>query len=802
MSDTRFLLSGVMAWLAGRCFQRAARNPDLGETPYAALWEGAYHYGVTTALWCFALLIPWFRNPYAAFPALGLPVLYFYARAELATGAGEAFVARYRNTATTLSFFLFALYAFRGAFQMVLFPQASLGVEHYHFNAPFVMILALVMFRLQGLGGTPWLAFYAGLAMMLGSYFLLTRLPGLSPFDFPIPSAWSAFGLGHFWMLFSAHPSPPRTFLQRIGNLDDAQWEAHRSSWGVFLLAATQASLAWGLTDQATHPYLVAPLFLGGASLLAHQAYIRGSVPLYVFAALEGLVALHADFFVTSYLPKDQVVWALLALWAAFLSASEARPDGGVRKGVGVISLGLGALVMGHVFYHHPDSSIGLWAFTAASLLAALTPRPARKAVSELEALSGGLLLAVPVWLVYFSQSRQPSPWPWLATTAALLATGLFTRWVQQSFYAPYSERERIPPRLFDQTLTTLGTQGNDVNSAALYLVFGLTAWVQYSHYGRPFALHDLALMLGLYGISTYAWFEEGRLRQTMLPYFMLQFCVIGFFAVIRRQLMLTLGWWNYEYDVWASLLVSFSLAGAKQILPLGPREARIPLLGTLLAMPVAVMTWVLIHGLGTDTVLLVVGLYSLMFAYMGKDERESPYHIVAMGGFVSFVLIVFWTKLELRALSAYIIPVGLGTLTLLQMFRDKISPILRNEIHTLTLLAMLGSAGYYALMDDRYPLYFHMTMLVVAVLAMAVGSLFRTRVYVLLGFAGLLTDLAALLYKLLVHMDRSSRMTLIGTQVLVFGTVLIVGAIYYKTNQEKLNSMFERWRGHLTTWE
>jgi hypothetical protein len=802
MSDTRFLLSGVMAWLAGRCFQRAARDPDPGEAPYAALWEGVYHYGVTTALWCFALLIPWFRNPYAAFPALGLPVLYFYARAELANGAGEAFVARYRNTATTLSFFLFALYAFRGAFQMVLFPQASLGVEHYHFNAPFVMILALVMFRLQGLGGTQWLGFYGGLAMMLGSYFLFTRLPGLSPFDFPIPSTWSAFGLGHFWMLFSAHGSPPRTFLQNIGNVDDSQWEAHRASWGVFLLAATQASLAWGLTDQAAHPYLVAPLFLGGASLLAHQAYIRGSVSLYIFAAFEALIALHADFFVTSYLPKDQVVWALIAIWAAFISASEARPEGGVRKGIGAISLGLGALVMGHVFYHHPDSSVGLWAFAAAGLLAALTPRPARKAASDLESLAGGLLLAVPVWLVYFSQSRQPSPWPWLATTATVLATGLFARWVQQSFYAPYSERERNPPRLFDQMLTSLGTQGTAVSSVSLYLVFALTAWVQCSHYGRPFALHDLALMLVLYGVSAYAWFEEGRLRQTMLPYFMLQFCVIGFFAVIRRQLMLTLGWWNYEYDVWASLLVSFSLAGAKQILPLGPREARIPLLGTLLAMPVAVMIWVLIHGLGTDTVLLVVGLYSLMFAYMGKDERESPYHIVAMGGFVSFVLIVFWSKLELRALSAYIIPVGLGTLTLLQMFRDKISPVVRNEIRAITLLAMLGSAGYYALLDDRYPLYFHMTMLVLAVLAMAVGSLFRTRVYVLLGFAGLLTDLAALLYKLLVHMDRSSRMTLIGTQVLVFGTVLIVGAIYYKTNQEKLNAMFERWRGHLTTWE
>jgi hypothetical protein len=803
MSGARFLLSGVMSWLAGRCFQRAARAPDPGEAAYAPLWEGIYHYGVTTAFWCFALLIPWFRNPYAAFPALGLPVLYFYARAELARGGGDDLVARYRNTAATLSFFLLALYAFRGAFQMVLFPQAALGVEHYHFNAPFVMILALVMFRLQGLGGTPWLGFYGGIAMMLGSYFLVTALPGLTPFDFPIPAAWSAFGLGHFWMLFSAHPSPPRTFLQRLGNVDDAQWEAHRSSWGVFLLAATQASLAWALTDSAAHPYLVAPLFVGGASLLAHQAYIRGSVPLYAFAALEGFVALHADFFVPSWLAKEDVVWALIALWGAFLAASESRPESPVRRGAGAISLGFGAAVFAHVLYHGPASPAGLWAFTAAALLSAMTPRPARAAASQPEELAAGSLLAAPVWLVYFGQAGQAAPRPWLATAAALLATGLFARWVQRSFYPAYALKERNPPRLFDQTLTALGSQGYGVNTAALWLVFGMAAWAQASHYGRPFAHEDLGLLLGLYGVSAWAWWEEGRLRKTMPSYFMLQACVIAFFAVVRRQLMLTLGWWNYEYDVWAGLLVSCALAGAKQILPLGaPREAQIPLLGTLLAMPVAVMTWVLLHGLGTDVVLLVVGLYSLMFAYLGRNDRESKYHLIAMGGFIAFVLIVFWTKLELRALSAYVIPVGVGTLVLLQMFRDKIAPVVRNEIRAVTLLAMLGSAGWYALMDDRYPLYFHMTMLAVAVLAMAAGSLFRTRVYVLLGFAGLLTDLAALVYKLLVHMDRSSRMTLIGTQVLVFGTVLIGGAIYYKTNQEKFNAMFERWRGRLTAWE
>ena len=801
MTETRYLLSGLMAYLAGRSFQRAARRPDAGEAPYVEVWEGVYHYGVTTAIWCAALLLPWFRNPYAAFPALSLPVFYFYARAELAPSGDTALVARYRNTAAALAFFMLVLYAFRGAFQMVMFPEAPLGVEHYHFNAPFVMILSVVMFRLQGLGGTSWLGFYGGMAMMVGSYFELTDLPGLSPFEHPIPAAWCAIALGHFWMLFGARPSPPRAFLQSLSGIDDALWNSLQRSWGLFLLAATQFALAFGLADYASNTHMVAPLLLGGASLLAHQGAVRKSPAFFACAGLEALAALHADFFVPSWLTKDGVIWALLGVWAGFLLAAWARPRSALDRAAGPVSLTLGAAVLAHVFYHGPDSTVGLWAFAEMALLWALTPRDSRRAASGAEKLSAQALLAAPVWLAYFSQVLKPYPWPTLTAAAALLATGTAARWVQDRGALLDAGEDRVP-RLFDQMLTFLTEEGHDVNSILLYSVFALTASVQVLHYGRPFDVRELALILGLYGGSAAAWYEEGRLRRTMPPYFLLQLCVLGFFAVIRRQLMLTLSFWNYEYDVWASLLVSFTLAGAKQILPLAPREARIPLLGTLLAMPVAVMIWVLIHGLGTNTVLLVVGLYSLMFAYMGKDDRESPYHLVAIGGFVSFILIVFWTKLEVRVVQAYVIPVGLGILTLLQMFKEKIAPAARNDIRAVTLMAMLASAGWYALMDDRYPLAFHMTLLVLAVLVMAVGSFTRVRVYVLLGFGGLLTDLGAILYKVLLHMDRSARMTLIGGQVLVFGALLIGGAIVYKTHQEKLRETLDHWRMRLSSWE
>lgn len=801
MSDARLLLSGLMAYAAGRVFQRAARAPDAGEAPYVRVWEGLYHFGVTTAIWCAALLVPWLRGPNAAFPALSLPALYFYLRAEAAR-PDERAVARYRDTAAALCFFLLILYAFRGAFQMVMFPNLPIGTDHYHVNAPYVAALGLMMIRLHGLGGTSWLPFYGGLGLMTASYFGLTYLPGMSPFEHPIPAAWCGVGLGHFWLLFCSRPSPLRAFLQRVGAIEGALWESLRGSWGLWLLVGTQFLLFLGLLDQASDPRMVAPLLLGGASLLAHQGLIRGSAAFFVGAGLEALAALHADFFVESWLPRDRVVWAVLGVWTAFLAACELEGAASLRGAMGAVAAALGATTAAHVFYHGPETTAGLWAFAAGAALTGLTPRPARAASSPAETAAAGALVFAPAWLVFFSHAREPWPRPVLLTTAALLATGAAARWTQERWAAACSAWERPRPRLADQTVVVLGVEGYAVHTFLLYAVFAATAYVQAAHYGTAFAPRDLSWMLGLYSASAAAWYDEGRRRRTMPPYFMIQFCALGFFAVLRRQLMLRLAWWNYEYDVWASLLVSFTLAGAKQVLPLSPREVRIPLLGTLLAMPVAVMIWVLLHGLGTDTVLLVVGLYSLMFSYMGKDDRESPYHLVATGGFVAFVLIFFWSKLHLRALSAYVIPVGLGVLVLTEMFRARLGASARNEIRAVALLAMLSSAGYYALMDESYPIAFHLTMLLVGVAAMGAGSFFRVRLYVLLGLAGVGTDLAALMYKVLVHMERGARMTLIGSQVLALGALLICGAVVYKTNEEQVQATLSRWRGRLSSWE
>lgn len=810
IAPLRFVVSGAMAYLAGLYFRRAARRPGPGEEAHTDLCEGFYHFAVTMALWCAALLVPWLRKPDTALVALALPLLYLYARAEIAHRSGGATVRRlegvtarrYRNSAATLAFLLLGLYVFRGIFQMALFPEVAVRTDHYHLYSSLAIVLGLLMLRLRGMGGTEWLSFYGGVALMGGSFFALTALPRLSPFGCPIPAAWCAVALSHFWTLASHQRSPLRTAIQRMAAIGEPEWFTLRRSWGLFLIVACQGAVLWGILDYARDPRGVAPLLLGAASVLIHHGVIRRSPIYFAMGGIEIVLALHAGFFIPSYLPREHVIWALLGIWLLGLIAHLVVSRWRALPSVGVVAAILAAATLGHVFYHHPSSPEGLWGVTAIALLAAWTPCATRSARGIEEVLAAAVLPWVPAWLVFFSQARILHVGPLLATAAIVLATGAFALLFHRRFFAAYNRIVRARPRLFDRTASWLGASGPAIFTATLWIAFLVTAIVQVSHYGTAFGPRDLALLIILHVALAVGWFSEGQSRRSMIAYVMMEICLVGLFAAVRRQILLTTVHWKDVYDVWITLAAGLCLAGTKTAWDRLAKEIRVPLLATLLALPCASLLWVIWRDLGTDTALLVVGLYSVMFAYLGKDDGESPYHLASVSGFVAFVLLLFWSKLELRVVYAYVVPVGIGILALLQLFGRRMEAGTRNRIRMVTLLAMLGSAGYYALIDERYPVNFNLSMILLCLLAMGLGGFLRIRMYVALGFAGLMVDIASILYKVLHHMPRNARMTAIGAMVLVVGAALVFGAIHYKIHREKWNARFDRLRQRLGKWE
>ena len=822
ITSIRFIISGTLAWLAGWYFRRAARHPGPGEETHTDLCEALYHFGLVVACWCAALLIPWFRQPFFALAALGLPVLYFYGRAEFGMRRDLPEARRYRNSAAVLGFAVLGLYVFKAVFHLVLFPGTPISTQYYHYNAPLILLLGVVLLRLHGLGGTGWLAFYGGLALMTGSYFMLTALPGLSPFDNAMPSAWCALGLGHFWILLSYARSPLRTFIQRLAGLDDPAWNSLRRSWGRCVLAATQGATLWGLLDYSANTFMVAPLLAGAATIFIHQGILRRS-PLYlVVAGLELTAALHMDFLIPSYLPKDSIIWVILAIWLALLAAFEFLPRKLQPKTLSKIALVLGVFVLAHVLYHHPWSLVGLWGMALGTLFAVWNPisvsptddvqmatHPINLSALGVEKAFAVLLLWVPVWLVYFSQARFEElgmdagleSWPILASTMAIFITGLVGRLFPAYWAAGYHSWPRTRFRLFDLIVHWLETAGLQIHQATVWIATAIVGAVQVLHYHTAFAGREITFLILLESALAVAWFFEGKGRPSMLANYMMQVCAAACFASIRRQLMLTTGWWSYEYDVWASLAFSFGIAGAKQVFDLQPRTLRVPLLTTLCALPVVALVWVVVHGLGVNLALTIVGVHSVLFAFLGKDNRESPYNILALAGFVGFILLTFYSKLQLRVVHAYIIPVGLGLLVLQELFKKRIQPEAQNWIRLVVLMAMLGSTSYYALADTRHAITFNMTMILLCLLSMGLGTVLRIRLYLALGFAGLMVDLVSLLYKVLVLMERSARMTVVGSLVLLIGAILVFGAIYYKTSKSRIDALVSRWRLKLARW-
>lgn len=809
IKTARFAISGAMALLAGWYFRRAARHPSAGEEAYATICESFYQFGVTMAFWCGALMIPMLRHPTTALVAMAVPMLYFYSRAEFGWRRQSYTFVRYRVSAATVGFVVLALYVLRGCVQMVVFPETPFDTTYYHANSSVIVVLGLVLLRLQALGGTSWLSFYGGLSVMGGVYFALTALPGLSPFTHPVASAWAALAVAHFFTLASVQQSPLRTAIQRLAAIDAARWLELRRAWGYCLLAAAHGMVLWACIhyDQGLRASrMVAPLIAGAATLLIHQGILRCSHFYARVAQAEIALALHAGFRIPSYLHASDVVWAVLGLWAALLVLQPliSKVVSGWRMSIHAGFLAL--LTAAHVYYHGPQTPAGLWAVGLGAVLSAVTPRRSRTPETLGDWLSAGLLPWAPAWLAWFSQTPTLSsaftPWPALVTVATLFGTGALALMLQRGWAEQYVGAARLSPRLYDQTISWMGAYGARIHAILLWACFGATILVQATHWGQRYAPRELVLIELLYAAFAVAAAFEGYARKNMLPYFLLEVCVLASYLVVRQQLAMTPGLWKPEYDVWASLAAFFGFVGAKQLLDQQPREVQIPLRSTLLALPAFSLTWITLHHLNTDLGLLVIGLHSAAFSYLGREDRESPYHLVAVGGFIGFVFQLFWAKLHVGVVYAYVIPVGIGLLVLLQLFKARVARDVRNGVRTVVLLAMIGSAVASALLDNQIPLLHHLVVMGLCLAAMALGGLLHIRLYVALGFGAMMVDLAVIFVKSVASMERTARMTIVGSSVLAVGAGLVFGAIYYKTHKREIGERLSRFRLRFSGWE
>lgn len=810
ITSTRFVVSGLLAYAAGLYFRQAARDPQPPFQERGYQLEGCYHFGISLALWCLALLIPALRHPSTALIALGIAPLYFYLRAEYGEREGEGLgpiAVRYRDSAIVLCFFLVTLYAAQGVFHLILFPQEPLDLFPYHAGAPVLLVVSLVLLRLRGLGGTDWLSFYGALGLVAATYFGVTALPGVSPFEHPGPAAWVALVVSHVFVVATGGPSPLRTFLQWISGLDGTTWHAQRRSVGMVTLVATCVVVALGAW-RAESPLEVAPLVFGLATIFLHHGAVTGLAWQRSTAFLLTLAALHADFFLESYVPREAVRWILVAAWACAGLAY-----GGLRRIESPTRLAnafriLALAIVGQVVYFHPESRESLALAGAFLSLVVLTPAERHLATRVRDYVTGGLLLLGLPWVAYWSHTDLQAggvpygAWPlaWLA--AAVLAQGILIL----RFSAPLADRladlRLEQARVVHLCADLWSSQRWKIFAGSLLGATALMVAASAEHWGRPYALQTLTLTSVVWGALAACWYRLGQARQNLAWVLVAEACGIALLLGIRQHLLLGTEFWTLEYDVWASLALTAILAGLREVTESDKAHNRIALVGTMLLLPLLAIGWAVYNELSSDVTIVVLGANSVILSVMGRSERKSPYNLLAVLGFVSFVVLIVYSKLGLRSLQAYVIPVGLGVFVLLRLFGRDLPREARRKVESVTLFAMIGSSAYYALVDLSHPIGFNLTLLAVCFGGMLLGTVLRIRLYLMIGGGGILLCLASVAFKIVMGLGRTVQVTALGLLLLLAGVALVGGSAYYKANREQVLERWERFLRRFEGWE
>ena len=809
ISLLRFAVSGAMSLLAALYFRNSARHPQPGYEENKDICEGIYHFGLCITFWCTALMVPVLRSPQTAMLAFGIPAVYLYLRAEICFRNQAAEFKQYRNSATVMFFVLLGLYVCRTFVHMIFYPEAGLDSSYYHTNAPLITVFGILLFRLHALGGSEKLAFYGGLAIVTGVFFTVTWPSGLSPFKEPLRAGWAAVIMAHFWILLNHKRSPLRTYFQKFACLSDEQWTALRIPWGVCLLAASQLMVFTGMLQAQHKPLLLAPLLSGAATVAFHLYAVRKNVLYVLIGGLEFLLALHAGFFIESYLPAEKVVWALLGIWALLPVLHACRPEKIPAAVFGKAVIGLSILVTAHVLFHGAASGVGIASVLLMALLALLTPQGKLHLKSEESKIISILYIILPSYLSYFtvfdrsellSKTLQAAPVP--ACIFTLFCTALSIHFLKIYTKGAAIEIPGLERRLLNLVLEWIQMEAVTVYRVLLYCCTAGSLVSIFIFREQAFINRDFGMLLFLTGGLAAAWFRHGKEFKSMSSSVLMIASGLMFLALVRHQTVMLSDFWKNEYDIWLCILISLFITSSKQWVEQSERYMKMPVLCLLFLVPAAALAWSAYHGLGTNYTLAIIGMNSLLFTFLGKDNRQSPYNLLAVSGYVAFTIIALWSKLEIHSFHVHVIPTGMGVLILLQLFHDKLSAESRREIRFITLTAMVSTAAYYALVAEPRSIGFNLTMISLCLVSMAFGSLLKIRLYLSFGFAGLSVNLISILVRVVADMNKGARIAIMGGLILAIGGILVFGNLYYKTHQEKIRHFIDKWKDRLKLWE
>lgn len=790
---------------------------------------GFFVGSITLSILCFffvlvkyVLRIP--LTPTISFWILAVSPVLFYIRSEYLfqvfeePGTSESaglFGARHvnaRNASIVLLVGLLVFYIFPFLFQLLLFPEYSPTFFHYPQHALIALGVGLLLIRLHAQGGGRFLIFAGVVTDIVALFFLGTRIPEWIFGEIPIQSPGKTFEffslvaivLSYCVLFTTSKRGFMRKALIKFGHIEDELWGSLRR----FLFP-----LLWAICHFLFCLTLIYPdgqrfigiIFLLLAGLWIYTGYAFQNVIFYSFAYIEIVTAIFSCRFFEAYWQETWIIWLLLGLFILLIPIYSLFLKGWYEYATGSFYLWSAAtavlILYEHITFYGIQSKLGIFALFVLWLVTFCVPVGMSARTYPLFKTFLSMLVYCPAPFFFLLQGKpsiEHIPFVVLiAVVISCLIVGYRVynwQWLSDDdihevriahhlhwfLMEPYS----LVPVFFCSTFAIL---------AVHFLNYSI---------GPELFTNQLFPMVLVQGILTMYWFDLARKTRLWWWTVAAEAMILGVILILRQELPVLLDLpWTVNWDLAIGLFAAFTITALRPLLKGQDKSIRIPIRFTLFGLPLMTVMYALDYGVGFDTLYIVILLYSIIFTWQAYSEKDRFVLAYCFLGYNSFFILMFLHQ-ERQSLQWYITPVCLSILILVQIFRDMTTKTTANFVRGITLLILLGTAMFQAIIENYLSPTHHLILLFLSISAIVAAGYLRIQIFAVAGLFGFIVDLIAIIYIVLSRQEAETLKVILGLALTLGGGLILAAYILYRKNKTRVERVVEKMKKTFYSWE
>lgn len=777
---------------------------------------GLFACGLTISLWCFSLLglkylVGLSMTPSRAFYLLAIAPAWFYVCSEIGSHADRPHAYAPQAAALLLTGVL-GFYVAPSLFRWLLFPEYAPAFRHYQQHAPLALLIGLTLIRLHALkAGKAWV--FVGMVTIVGAlFFLATRIPALLFGELAVTSTGQMFefftliaiALSYGLLIGTHGRAPLGRALVRLGRLDEALWQTLRRTVFVLLLSVSHGLAALTLAYPADQQW-IGVIFLLLAGLWSYTGAALRQTACYSCAYATLVAAIFSCRWYAAYWPETWIIWLLLGLFVGLLVlyslVLKARCDGMPGALYAWLAMTAALILYEHISFYGLRSQIGITPLLLLWLAAFFVPvGPDARRHRGFKGFLGVLIYTLA--LLFLFQHGMPAlvHLPNVVLIVVLIAC----------FFAAYraygwqwlAEQETGEPRLIHHLHWFL-------NEPHSLLGFFLTAtagvvviqWLSYSSQGELFG-RQLFRMLFVQGVLAAFWFDLARRDRRWVWTVMAEAMISGMILSLRQSLPLLFDVpWTFNWDLAVGVLAALAITAARPLLRQQAPAVRRPIRFTLFGLPLVTIMYALDHNVGFDVLSRVILIYSVIFLWQAYSEKDRLVLAYAFTGLNTFLALLFLHH-GIQSLQAYLTPVCISVLILVQVFRDLTSSATANAVRGAALFLLLGMALLEAIAERYTEPQAHLILIALSLLAIATAAVLRIRIFAAAGLFCFIVDLIAIVYIVLSRQDTETLKVVVGVSLTLGGGLIFAAYILYRKHKARLEALRARLRSGFAAWE